>query len=671
MTGIKIMGVVKAGVVSAVAAADSYFTRVALLLNGSGVAGTSNDIFVDSSVNNYTTTTSYEPKQGSFSPYAPAGYSNYFNGSNYTSTNSLTPLGAGDWTIECFINTNDQKIDTGYFQLSGAAGGFQAGAAWINSVAVATNNNMLRIYVNSGAYNSTAMEIKPYTWYHIALVKYNNAIRVYVDGVLDTTFGVEGAIPDTNNYTGSSIVIGAAYSASYASNTYISNFRITGNAVYTGTFTPPSSTLQSSSDTRLLVANSRSFADLSPNNLTLARAGSGFIRVSANTPFHAAAEYLPTTNGGSAHFNISSSISAPAPAVTFGTGDFTIESWVMHTYDYGTYIDLFRATNTGSVTIRFGDSGLGFKLQVGVNSSSFSTLWSTNFTQSSKIGSWYHIAFTRENGVCRLFIDGKQMSLNNGVNPSTYPYTSFVDNTNVSNPGAGIFGASVAGYMSDMRIVKGTALYTADFALPTAPLAPVPNTSLLLNCAPAGIVDRTAKEDFNTSGNMQISGNQSKFGETSIYFDGSSYMTSAIASDQYLFPSNCDYTVECWYYANTAANFTLVDNTGAGGTMQVSRVDGIWNHGGQTWNYTPPNGQWIHLAFSRNAGVLRLFSNGVLVQSQPNTAVIGSVSNPLVIGRRIDGNYPFNGYLDDLRITKGVGRYTAAFTPPATSFPVR
>lgn len=665
MTGVKILGTIKAGAVSAASTVDSYFTRVALLLNGDSVAGTSNRTFVDSSSNNYTIATTYEPKQGSFSPHAPAGYSNYFNGS-YMSTNSLTPLGAGDWTVECFINTNDQDADTGYFQLSPVTGGFQAGAAWINSVSLMTTNNMLRIYINSGAYTSTATLLKRYTWYHIAIVKHNNNIRVYVDGVLDTTFGVAGDTPDTHNYTGSSVVIGGGYSTSFLSNTYISNFRITGNAVYTSAFTPPTSTLTADSNTRLLVANSRSFADLSPNNLILTR--TGVIQVTTTTPFTSTNAYTPAVNGGSAQFNLSSGVIVPQDALLFGTGDFTIESWVYHTGSFSNYANMFWTEGAQPIGMRFGDSGLGFKLQFAVNGTAFSTIWNIDFTQGSKMHSWYHVAFTRESGVCRVFIDGKQQPINNGVNPTTYPFMSFTDNTNITAPGTGTFGRSTSAYMSDMRVVKGTAVYTADFDLPTAPLLPVPDTSVLLNCAAAAVVDRTAKQDFNTKGALQVSGTQSKFRETSIHFNGSS-MDSAIASDQYVFANDCDYTIECWYYA-TLPNFSIIDHAITNSTIQITSINGNMYHGNQTWTYSSPTDQWVHLAFSRAAGVLRLFANGVLIQSQANSNVIG-IAQAIQIGRSADGNYVFNGFLDDLRITKGVGRYTAAFAPPTEAFPVK
>jgi hypothetical protein len=79
-------------------------------------------------------------------------------------------------------------------------------------------------------------------------------------------------------------------------------------------------------------------------------------------------------------------------------------------------------------------------------------------------------------------------------------------------------------------------------------------------------------------------------------------------------------------------------------------------------------GQWYHLAFVNNAGSLAIYINGV---SSATSAISGtpqsSTTLPLTIGAT--NSVYFNGYIDDLRITKGYARYTANFTPPTAAFP--
>lgn len=77
-----------------------------------------------------------------------------------------------------------------------------------------------------------------------------------------------------------------------------------------------------------------------------------------------------------------------------------------------------------------------------------------------------------------------------------------------------------------------------------------------------------------------------------------------------------------------------------------------------------------HIAVSCAAGVIRGFVNGVQVGS--NHTRVGALFNstlPLLVGLNSAGVQQFNGRVDDLRITKGVGRYTANFTPPTAAFP--
>lgn len=82
--------------------------------------------------------------------------------------------------------------------------------------------------------------------------------------------------------------------------------------------------------------------------------------------------------------------------------------------------------------------------------------------------------------------------------------------------------------------------------------------------------------------------------------------------------------------------------------------------------------QWHHLAISRSAGVLYMFVDGQLINGSgsPFTVNLADVSAGLLIGTHMYGGVfqadaRFQGHMDDFRITKGIGRYTAPFTPPA------
>jgi len=80
------------------------------------------------------------------------------------------------------------------------------------------------------------------------------------------------------------------------------------------------------------------------------------------------------------------------------------------------------------------------------------------------------------------------------------------------------------------------------------------------------------------------------------------------------------------------------------------------------------NNTWIHVAATRASGTLRLFQDGTQVGSAANTVNFTNSGNGIYIGQSSLGT-AMNGYIDDLRITKGYARYTTTFTPPTAAFP--
>jgi hypothetical protein len=178
-------------------------------------------------------------------------------------------------------------------------------------------------------------------------------------------------------------------------------------------------------------------------------------------------------------------------------------------------------------------------------------------------------------------------------------------------------------------------------------------------------------------GNAQVSTSVAKYGTGSAKFNGSvDYLTSTeIGTSNDL--GNGDFTVECWI------NFTVVQDSGivsgqqvgefdfafmAPNELRVGRINIAWD--AIATGFTPSTGVWYHVAFARAGTTLRIFVNGTQLGSS-FTNSIGYNAGNLYIGysRPPASDRPLNGYIDDLRITKGVARYTANFTPPAAAFP--
>jgi hypothetical protein len=236
-----------------------------------------------------------------------------------------------------------------------------------------------------------------------------------------------------------------------------------------------------------------------------------------------------------------------------------------------------------------------------------------------------------------------------------------------------------AGHIADVRIVKGTAVYTSSFTPPTAPLTVISNTTLLCNFTNAGILDYTRKNSLETVGNVQINTSVKKYGTGSLAFDGTGdYLVAPVISNDLFNFGTGNFTVEMWFYANSLSATDYAALCGCNNTLASSnewgayvRSNGIFFYGSSgtlTGGGTISTGTWHHYAAVRNGNTLNVYLNGV---SQASATVTGSYTNSSV-GFRVgddpySGNPSFNGYIDDLRITKGIARYTSNFTPPISA----
>jgi hypothetical protein len=226
------------------------------------------------------------------------------------------------------------------------------------------------------------------------------------------------------------------------------------------------------------------------------------------------------------------------------------------------------------------------------------------------------------------------------------------------------------GYVSNPRIVKGTALYTSAFTPPTAPLQPIANTSLLLSGTNSGIYDGTMQNNIRIVGTSTASNTFTKTGLGSMYFPGSSALVMP-SSKSFDFGTG-DFTVEFWlYYLGGNGYVCIFSNAGATNYIYYGLNNGtknpfIWSDANiLTTSTAVTNGVWQHHAVTRNNGTVRIFLDGVSLGSTTWTANISSTGvAPLSIGANSDGTQSVNGYIDNFRVTDGYARYTANFSPP-------
>lgn len=177
---------------------------------------------------------------------------------------------------------------------------------------------------------------------------------------------------------------------------------------------------------------------------------------------------------------------------------------------------------------------------------------------------------------------------------------------------------------------------------------------------------------FNIYGNASLNSSVTKYSSQSIAFDG--------LGDYLYKDSNSinnfgvkDFTVEAWifpqgsgirvFHSSYAINgfwFRLY-----GSSLQVGAGDAVILGAGQV-----QNDQWSHVAVSRSGTTLRMFLNGTQIVSGSDTTDYAGNLGTIIGGLRNDVGQWFSGYIDSIRVTKNVARYTANFDPPTKAFPV-
>lgn len=215
-----------------------------------------------------------------------------------------------------------------------------------------------------------------------------------------------------------------------------------------------------------------------------------------------------------------------------------------------------------------------------------------------------------------------------------------------------------------------------------------PNVSLLLHCdGPDGSTTFTdsspAPKTVTAAGNAHIETDQAKYGTASAHFDGNGDYLQTPASTDFDF-GTADFTIEAWVYLTslTANARTIISRYATWATsvefmVYIRNSDNvlIFQAGNSTpivlvGNTTFTANNWVHVAVTRASGVTKMWVGGVAQTATHTGSVTLSSTAVLRIGANCDSTpiefWP--GYIDEVRITKGVARYTANFTPPAAAF---
>ena len=387
---------------------------------------------------------------------------------------------------------------------------------------------------------------------------------------------------------------------------------------------------------------------------------------------------------------------------SFGTGDFTIECWLFRQDNSVTFNDLVGTANNnvlvgsnrgGWVLAYYHNYSVGnlYAVKFGYQ---YNNSFPVNiaFTKTLNTNTWYHLAITRQGNQLKCFVDGTQTG-------STTTNSTDMISTEPLTVGTGSGGGQsfLKGSISNVRVVKGTAVYTSNFTPPTAPLTAITNTKLLtcqsnrfvdnsasaLTVTPAGDASVSAFGPFLTDAvyDPAVNGGSASFGGNASG-DG---LTVADSSDFEL--GSGDFTLAMWVYPN---NINVNDSNTVAAFMLHSTYSGVgpalgwsmfWqsdsnvtnsfrfmvNGTGRIYDAEGLLGrQWTYLTAVRTGNTLKLFINGVQKVST-SFADFNNSTTSLTIGCSPNWQsdvYKFNGKMSDVFICKGTAVYTSAFTPP-------
>ena len=290
-----------------------------------------------------------------------------------------------------------------------------------------------------------------------------------------------------------------------------------------------------------------------------------------------------------------------------------------------------------------------------------------------KAGQWQHLVAVYDGTNYSHFIDGVRL------NTTTTTFGK-VANATIAGIGVGPSSSSPGyfpGYISDLRIVKGSAAYSptsTSLTVPTAPLASVTNTTVHLKGTDAHVLDKAQTSNLKLYGGLVATINPAKFSSTASFdFDGSNNYIESATSPIYNIGTQ-PFTLECFFRPiNTNNQGSLVylmnDTTNVFGTFiyntnnSLGVYDNSWitgNAGSGSNHNILSGGTWYYMSIARDSSTLRVFIDGSQIFSEANTN--NYTTNKIVVG----GGHQFttstylNGHIQDVRLTIGLARYTGS-----------
>ena len=578
------------------------------------------------------------------------GTGDYLGLANTTDVN----FGSGDFTWECFAYFHTV---TGSISLMGQWENGPNRRSWLIQV----NDGKLQSYVSSSGNaggdakqaDSPANYMAPKRWYHIAVTRSGDDMKLFIDGELITTTDLTGFTVYSNTDDGFSIGSQKS-SASNVMNGYISNARIIkGTALYTSRFTPPTRALTNVTNTKLLCCQS-------PTNVRLSPVAKN-VGITTTTRFNSNFESIPTTVNGLTVTNNGSVTTTSAGTNSYGftnCADLTASNSL--SVDLGTIpalstIDIiFKATGATDNKYLFGIGGNGM-----VRRSSSNFVWyngSDTTISTSEIvdGNWHHLRITPT----RLFFDNTLITNSTSLQFINNNTTGDGDNSGHMALGAFRNGSGTIQYNASVDFGLVRVMPGVDLGAPSSyPITTngtlsdtetIPSDGIIITRGnPANSLLATGLNPFNTDINTvrgqetgyctlnplhqksaTISENNLK---AQVDSSGSNYVvgTVAVTSGQWY-----------WEFTTVGSNNMMLGAAKVDATSyDISSTGNVFYYYANGGNIWPPNssygstlsvGDTLGVALDMDAGTLTYYKNGVSLGVAFNSGLSGETIVPSI-----------------------------------------
>ena len=546
---------------------------------------------------------------------------------------------------------------------------------------------------NTFYYGNTVLST--HTWYHLLVSRDSSGgIRFFVNGSFDGS-GINNYSLSNSNQPNPARIGGAKIYNSGAGvqrsfDGYISNVRIiNGTTLYTSSFTLPglplTETSQGATNVKLLCCKDPEDAvgsTVTPTTITAL----GDPQPSTQSPFDTNNGVWIDRSDNQYMYTLNDS------GIQFGTGDFTVECWFRWHSNNSDWQSIFGkyAASGGAA----GDNGFWLHLSSGgVLTGGDRGNGFANGSTALNLHEWYHTALVRSGTTVSIYLNGVLEASHTSDDGGGVP-RNCDNNTEFAIGYLSNYGRGWDGDISNLRCVKGQALYTGNFTPPTSPLTLTSQGAIESNVGFLGcqtpIVSAVAKGPaINTNGYVKPSygpfSGSSGFG--SVDLDGSNDFVEVAAvsgnNPPWSFGSNDAFTIECWAYADSYANtgwykriWSLSDNPAVnnytdgitmemdnGGTFRFRHNNNIYLSSGSKSAST-----WYHVAFTRlEEGTIVLHVDGQAQQTANNPGTMDYGPHSVKIGEHHGLNQSgWNGKISNFHIHKGAKYPIDNFTKPTT-----